>query len=211
MDCSKCQYCGSRTDVFEMTLHGINHKSPVCYNCAIEIMKKECGLKVKEENGKTIFYMKETPYSDDLEYIKCSTLLEASEYTIPEWMKYECVHYMICPRYEGLCSDVGCSHIYCFGCEWPTFNLYVYEYNREKEVNTVCENCFLKVLGVIGVKIDRKDKTYIVYIYINKKEVEPILAVDKKVLCENREEINEKIIQYFIENKELKLEPIEVE
>ena len=65
MDLSRCKFCGSRKDVFYML------GDSICYNCAIDKIKAQKGVKVEKENGIDVVYRTGFWYLEEGEYEKC--------------------------------------------------------------------------------------------------------------------------------------------
>ncbi len=210
MDLSRCKFCGSRKDVFYML------GDSICYNCAIDKIKAQKGVKVEKENGIDVVYRTGFWYLEEGEYEKCDNF---------EYIAYNMQKNMLKSTKDGYYirdeilkdTEPRCRQIECelwrestFGelkhnCNRISYNLFLIEDEETEEILTVCDNYIFEKIGIKCILKRVRNKYY--YIYFYKSNI--IGAVEKSgYLWEEILQI-EKILNYCVENLELKLELVE--
>lgn len=213
MDFSKCKYCGSRTDVFYM------FGEPVCYDCAIELLNENEDVKIEKRNGEYVFYIKKA-FSKEEVYEEVECIYEAclliktnEEYRKDYYWEDECRII----RSEYSFRDIRCeekvNHPFFRNYKWSCFNdaynLYLFTDDETGDVITICDDCFLKRIGIEKVLVGLKYTYSEEYFYIYYCEGKPISAIRHDSPIWEKEGQVAKVIDYCIDNFELQLELVE--
>lgn len=214
MDFSKCKYCGSRADVFYM------FGEPVCYDCAIELLKENEDVKIEKRNGEDVFYInklfsEEEGYEEvESIYVLCLFIEANKEYREGYYWENKGRPIRVVHNFRDACCEEKVEFWFsrkletCFS---NTYNLYVLEDDKTGELITVCEDCFLERIGV-EKRVNWFKYTYsqeMFYIYCC--EGKPISAIrDNSPIWEKEKQVA-KVIDYCTDNLGLKLKLEDVE
>ncbi len=205
MDLSKCKYCGSRTDVFYM------FGESVCYDCAIELLKGYDYIKIDEKDGEDRFYVKNGSREEYEEYksiLELSRVVEHEENPFYDFCTYPVIEYS--------CRDIRCEEKVEYylknrliECHNTLYSLYLWNDYKTNELTTLCTECLLKKLGVERISVQLKYEYCYEYFYIYFCEGKPIAAIKNKSSDWERENQLAKVIDYCIDNFNLRLELVE--
>ena len=182
-DYSKCSKCGSVKDI-NCIWYDDGEYFSICYDCLIELLKRDTDLKIEEVDGETIF---------------TSNLFDV------EVREKDLTSYMSMINSFDNFVDVGVDDVLCFDCNGSAKKMFIIYDEKEKEDVTICPTCLAKRLG-LDVILDKETMRDVVF--HNGK----IVSNGKTVKCfEDWLRYNDDIINYCIDNLGLKVEQLPIE
>lgn len=210
MDLSRCKFCGSRKDVFYML------GDSICYDCAIDKIKVQKGVKVEKENGIDVVYRIGFWYLEEGEYEKCygfrDIVYAMQKNSLESTKDRDYIQGEILRDTTPKCGHVKCElwedsvfRNLKHNCNPMSYNLFLIEDEETGEILTVCDNYIYEKIGLKRILKRVRNEYY--YIYFYKSNI--IGAIKLTPYLWEKDLQIEKILNYCVENLGLKLELIE--
>lgn len=144
-DYSKCLKCGSRKDISNIFDHYEYYS--ICYECLIEKLKKELGLKVEQQEGKNIFFTDEVGKGTQFYY-------EGLE-DIKEFTKANNINEFLNNLDLKMDMRISCDDTMCFECGNISESFYIVYSDQEETYITVCEDCLYKLKDKDNIQLEQ--------------------------------------------------------
>lgn len=189
-DYSKCAKCGSVKDINCIWYDG--EYFSICYDCLVELLKKETDLQIEEVDGETIFV---SSMCEDL---------EVREKDLTSYMG-------MINSFDNYFGDIGIDDTLCWDCNGSAKKMFIIYDEKEKEDVTICPTCLAERVGLKAIWFDdnrQKERMTGYDVFHNDK----LIATERDITCfEDWLRYNDDIINYCINNLGLKVEQLPIE
>ncbi|MED9948321.1 MAG: hypothetical protein U0J50_08740 [Peptacetobacter hiranonis] len=193
-DYSKCAKCGSVKDISCIWCDGDYFS--ICYDCFIELLKKELDLQIEEVDGKKVFFTRKECSATRFLGDDCNEIEEETKSnSIAEFLGKLCFD-----DQRAICED----DTLCCDCNGTAKKYFIIYDQEEGEDVTICPTCLSKRLGAEEVSL-KNFRSKILY------NGELVASEEDNKCFEDWVRFYDTIINYCVDNLGLKVEQLPIE